>query len=159
MSFINSRMSSARQAVHRADNLTGFGKRPDLTPSHQLVLPSGITLNTCGNRKNPVCGISCISTSFSVPASQIRTLSIIGSRLRIHTLRLVWYLCPFRQLYHERHANVSENRTESQFLRLIKPLKPHLAKVFAFGNIPHPALRNTFSFKGRRIITPSPMVR
>ena len=46
-------MSSARQAVHRADNFTGFGKRPDLTPSHQQVLPSGITLSTCGNRKKP----------------------------------------------------------------------------------------------------------
>src|SRR5690349_21186957 len=55
-------MSSARQAVHRADNFTGFGKRPDLTPFHQHVLPSGITLNTCGNRKNPVSGIPCIST-------------------------------------------------------------------------------------------------
>jgi hypothetical protein len=43
---INRRMSSARQAVHRGDNFTGFGKRPDLTPSHQLVLPRGITLNT-----------------------------------------------------------------------------------------------------------------
>jgi hypothetical protein len=37
--LINRRMSSARQAVHRADNFTGFGKRPDLTPSHQHVLP------------------------------------------------------------------------------------------------------------------------
>ena len=54
-------MSSARQAVHRADNFTGFGKRPAFTPSHQLVLPRGITVNTCVNRKNPVSGISCIS--------------------------------------------------------------------------------------------------
>ena len=151
-------MSSARQAVHRADNLTGFGKRPDLTPSHQLVLPSGITLNTCGNRKNPVCGISCISTSFSVPTSQTLTLSILRLSSENPYLELVWHLCPFRRLYHVWHANVSENRTESQFPRLIKPLKPHLAKVFAFGNIPHLALRDTFSFKRRRIITPSPMV-
>src|SRR5260370_31792764 len=59
-------MSSARQAVHRADNLIGFGKRPDLTPSHQLVLPRGITVNTCANRKNPVSGISCILKALSV---------------------------------------------------------------------------------------------
>src|SRR5713101_1459163 len=64
-------MSSARHAVHRADNFTGFGKRPDLTPSHQLVLPRGITLNTCVNRKNPVSGISCISTVLlAVPTSR-----------------------------------------------------------------------------------------
>src|SRR5579872_5982421 len=62
MLLIRSRMSSARQAVHRAESFTGFGKRPDLTPSHQLVLPRGMTLSTCGNRKNPVSGISFIST-------------------------------------------------------------------------------------------------
>src|SRR4051812_20867539 len=66
-------MSSARHAVHRADSFTGFGNRPDLTPSHQQVLPSGITLSTCGNRKNPVCGISCIATPLSVPTSWRRT--------------------------------------------------------------------------------------
>src|ERR1700674_680937 len=54
-------MSAARQAVHLADSFTGLGKRPDFTPSHQQVLPRGITLNTCGRRKNPVSGISCIS--------------------------------------------------------------------------------------------------
>jgi hypothetical protein len=54
-------MSSARQAVHRADNLIGFGKRPDFTPFHQDVLPSGINVNTCANLKKPVSGISCIS--------------------------------------------------------------------------------------------------
>jgi hypothetical protein len=55
-------MSSARQAVHLADSLMGLGKRPDLTPSHQHVLPSGMTLSTCVNRKNPVSGMSCIFT-------------------------------------------------------------------------------------------------
>jgi hypothetical protein len=59
--LINACMSSARQAVQRADNFIGFGKRPDLTPFHQHVLPRGITLKTCRNRKNPVSGISCIS--------------------------------------------------------------------------------------------------
>ena len=58
---IKSRMSSARQAVQRADSLIGFGKRPDLTPSHQLVFPSGMTLRTCGKRRKPVSGISYIS--------------------------------------------------------------------------------------------------
>jgi len=62
-------MSSARHAVHLADNFTGFGKRPDLTPSHQLVLPRGITLSTCGNRKKPVSGISCMSRSSSLHSS------------------------------------------------------------------------------------------
>lgn len=57
---IKSRMSSARQAVHRAESLTGFGKRPDLTPSHQQVFLTGIMLSTCGNRKKPVKGISCM---------------------------------------------------------------------------------------------------
>ena len=41
MVLINSRMSSVRQAVHRADNFIGFGNRPDFTPSHQQVLPTG----------------------------------------------------------------------------------------------------------------------
>jgi hypothetical protein len=58
--LISSRMSSARHAVHRADNLTGFGKRPDLTPSHQQVLPRGITQSTCDRRRNPVSGMSYI---------------------------------------------------------------------------------------------------
>jgi hypothetical protein len=58
---ISWRISSTRQTVHRAESLIGFGKRPDLTPSHQLVLPMGITLSTCGRRRNPVSGISYIS--------------------------------------------------------------------------------------------------
>jgi hypothetical protein len=41
----------------------GLGNRPDFTPSHQHVLPMGITVNTCVNRKNPVSGMSCISMS------------------------------------------------------------------------------------------------
>ncbi len=41
--FIRFRMSSTRQAVHRADIFIGFGNRPVLTPSHQQVLPMGIS--------------------------------------------------------------------------------------------------------------------
>src|SRR5579872_1448346 len=59
--FISSRMSSTRQAVHRGVSLIGLGKRPDLTPSHQLVLPTGMTLSTCVSRKNPVSGMSCVA--------------------------------------------------------------------------------------------------
>ena len=47
--------------MHRADSFTGFGKRPDFTPSHQQVFPRGMILNTCLNRKNPVSGISYIA--------------------------------------------------------------------------------------------------
>src|ERR1051325_2448330 len=39
-------MSSARHAVQRAVSFTGFGNRPDRTPSHQHVFPRGITVNT-----------------------------------------------------------------------------------------------------------------
>lgn len=60
-SLISPRISSARHAVHLGVSLTGFGKRPDLTPSHQLVFPMGITLSTCSKRTNPVSGMSDIS--------------------------------------------------------------------------------------------------
>jgi len=83
-------MSSARQAVHRADNLTGFGKRPDFTPSHQLVLPRGITLNTCGNRTNPVSGISCISKSLSASTSKSLCSSIHGLWLEERRISGQW---------------------------------------------------------------------
>ena len=53
-------LGAMKQAVQRGDSFTDFGNRPDLTPSHQLVLPSGITSKTCGNRMNPVSGMSCI---------------------------------------------------------------------------------------------------
>ncbi len=51
-------MSSARHAVQRSESLIGFGNLPDLTPSHQQVLPSGMTSSTCRNLKKPVSGIS-----------------------------------------------------------------------------------------------------
>lgn len=35
-------MSSTRQAVVRGPSLTGWGKRPDLTPAHQVDLLTGI---------------------------------------------------------------------------------------------------------------------
>lgn len=35
-------MSSTRHAVVRAPSFTGFGKRPALTPAHQVDLPTGI---------------------------------------------------------------------------------------------------------------------
>ncbi len=63
MVLITCRISSARQAVHRPDSLIGLGKRPDRTPSHQLVLPSGMKCNTRGSRKNPVSGSRKISVS------------------------------------------------------------------------------------------------
>jgi hypothetical protein len=64
-------MSSAFHAVHRSDNLIGFGNRPDFTPAHQHVLPSGITVKIWANRKNPVSGIVCIPTSLVTLSSII----------------------------------------------------------------------------------------
>ncbi len=69
--FISSRMSSAFQAVHRSDNFTGFGNRPDLTPAHQLVLPRGITVKICDNRKKPISGIVCLLTKCKYSPEQI----------------------------------------------------------------------------------------
>jgi hypothetical protein len=72
--------------MHRADSLTGFGNRPDFTPSNQLVFPSGITLSTCGKRKNPVSGISCMShylpfhSHITIPAWRMsRTIALAAS--------------------------------------------------------------------------------
>jgi hypothetical protein len=47
-------MSSTRQAVILLPNLTGAGKRPDLTPAHQVDFPTGIIFRTSGKRINPV---------------------------------------------------------------------------------------------------------
>jgi len=63
-------MSSAFQATQRADSFIGLGKRPDFTPSHQHVLPSGITIKTCVNRTKPVSGI--ISCPIKVPIEKIK---------------------------------------------------------------------------------------
>jgi hypothetical protein len=53
---ISERMSSAFQAVVLSPSLTGFGKRPSFTPSHQLLLPIGKILRIAGSRRNPVSG-------------------------------------------------------------------------------------------------------
>jgi len=45
---IRSWMSATRQAVIRGPSLTGRGKRPDLTPSHQVDLLTGITAGIGG---------------------------------------------------------------------------------------------------------------
>lgn len=42
MFLIRPRISSTRQTVIRGPTLTGFGKRPDLTPCHHEDLPIGI---------------------------------------------------------------------------------------------------------------------
>ncbi len=56
-------MSSTRQAVIRGLSLTGLGKRPDLTPSHQVDLLTGIgPLGAMmdGSRTKPVDGSSYV---------------------------------------------------------------------------------------------------
>lgn len=85
--MIKSRMSSARQAVQRADNFTGFGNRPDFTPSHQHVLPSGMTLSTWGNRKKPVSGISYMSTHSIRPMVSHKCVSVLMKLALRATLR------------------------------------------------------------------------
>jgi hypothetical protein len=63
-------MSSIRHAVIRGPNFTGFGKRPDFTPFHHVVLQIGINGRIfgwdfllpiiCERRKKPVSGIAAI---------------------------------------------------------------------------------------------------
>ena len=60
------RMSSTRHTVMRGPSLTGFGKRPDLTPAHQVLFDTGIMAGMgglllespmiWGNRTKPVSG-------------------------------------------------------------------------------------------------------
>ncbi len=71
------------QAVVRGPSFTGFGKRPDLTPAHQLLRPTGISAGIggvalgspmiCFNLRKPasgsvpaprifLCSLSCVST-------------------------------------------------------------------------------------------------
>jgi hypothetical protein len=48
-------MSSTRQAVIRGPSFTGRGKRPDLTPSHQVDFPTGIKAGIgCSVRESPI---------------------------------------------------------------------------------------------------------
>ncbi len=52
-------LSSTRQAVMRGPSFTGFGKRPDLTPTHQVDLLTGIGpfgARIEGRRTKPVSG-------------------------------------------------------------------------------------------------------
>lgn len=56
---IKARMSSTRQALVRGPSLTGFGKRPEATPDHQLdretgMNPSGPMIDL--SRTKPVSG-------------------------------------------------------------------------------------------------------
>lgn len=102
-------MSSARQAVQRAESLTGLGKRPDLTPSHQQVFPRGMTLNTWGNRKNPVSGISNIFTSL---LSALWHRSPTLAELCSLPLNIAW-----------RGLIVAQIRTESRLDAIVQ--KPH----------------------------------
>ena len=62
--LIYSLISAALQHVTRSDNLTGCGKRPSLTPFHQLDRETGTNWRTCLIRKRPVWGMSFNSGKF-----------------------------------------------------------------------------------------------
>jgi len=76
---ISSRMSSAYQHVHRADNFTGFGYLPDLTPAHQLLLLTGmiggmpllLSPRICHNRRSPYEGTGLIASVCSGSAAAL----------------------------------------------------------------------------------------
>jgi hypothetical protein len=56
---IRARISSTRHAVMRGPSFTGWGKRPVLTPAHQVDLATGIGpvgASIEDNLKNPVFG-------------------------------------------------------------------------------------------------------
>ena len=53
---INALISSTRQAVVRGPNLMGFGYFPDLTPSHQELLLTGISCKIKQRRTKPIIG-------------------------------------------------------------------------------------------------------
>jgi hypothetical protein len=66
------RISSTRHAVVRGPSLTGFGKRPDLTPSHHVERPTGMgpmgaTMEL--SRRKPIRGRSWCVCCFAVVAS------------------------------------------------------------------------------------------
>jgi hypothetical protein len=64
--WISARISSTRHTVIRGPSFTGFGKRPDLTPAHQVLFDIGIIAGIgellvespmiLGNRTKPVSG-------------------------------------------------------------------------------------------------------
>jgi hypothetical protein len=72
--LIRFRMSSARHAVQRLEIFTGLGKRPVFTPSHQHVLPMGITDKTSANRTNPISGIVNCITNLQKEMSDLRPM-------------------------------------------------------------------------------------
>lgn len=81
--FIRFRMSSAFHAVQRADNLTGFGYRPDFTPAHQQDLPIGITVNTSDNRIKPISGIVNCITNLPNKISDLRPMRFLPLMFRL----------------------------------------------------------------------------
>ena len=56
LSAIQSRTSSARQAVTRGDSLTGAGNIPAVTWRHNVDFDTGTRASTCGRRTKPVGG-------------------------------------------------------------------------------------------------------
>ena len=83
-------MSSLRHAVQRADNFTGAGNFPDLTPAHQVERPTGNRFNTSGNRSNLgvavkglVSGVSfCIELDPLLKETKITQVQIFTSDTR-----------------------------------------------------------------------------
>jgi hypothetical protein len=47
----------------RGVSLTGLGKRPDLQPSHQVLLLTGTMARTCGRRRKPEVGMFVVMIS------------------------------------------------------------------------------------------------
>ncbi len=63
-------MSSTRQTVVRGPNLSGFGKRPSLTPCHHVDFDTGIGpagARIADNRTKPVWG-ECLVGHLGPPA-------------------------------------------------------------------------------------------
>ena len=86
---INAWISSARQTVMRGPNLIGCGNRPDRTPDHHVVLPTGIGpgANIWCKRTNPKAGSMVLfnryySVQLRTEKSYRETLSLPGKRER-----------------------------------------------------------------------------
>lgn len=78
------RISSARQAVTLRPSRIGFGKRPVLQPSHQVVFPTGMGPSgamICFNRTRPVCGNSFPPDKALVSLFKKTTSYALDSRL------------------------------------------------------------------------------
>jgi hypothetical protein len=74
-------MSLTRHAVMLELSLTGFGKQPFFTPSHQVVLLMGKTFKIVERRTKPVVGIVVIFELWLVPKC------IVDSILRYRVIR------------------------------------------------------------------------